>query len=91
MLKYAAATALALITTLTLAVSASVTPANARPLVCGNYGAAGLYCHCYRQCASDAIRRHVLTRFDDKKYQACLSNWVNWFEATRDRRLGHPQ
>jgi hypothetical protein len=68
---------------LVLTVSASLTPANARPLVCGNYGAAGLYCHCYRQCAGDAIRRHVLTRFDDKKYQACISTCVNASEASR--------
>jgi hypothetical protein len=92
--KYAALTALAiaLITMLALNVSASLTPANARGVCrCAQEMPRPASCQC--GCAWDAIRRHapLLTMFDDKKYQACLSNWVNWFEATRDRRLGHPQ
>jgi hypothetical protein len=45
---------------------------------------------CQCSCGVDAIRRRaaLMTLFDDKKYQECLSKWMNWFEATRDRRLG---
>jgi hypothetical protein len=70
---------------LVLAVSASVTPANAPALVCGNYGVAGIYCRCADQCWWDAIRRpvRVYPMFDDKNYQACLSKCVNAFEAAR--------
>jgi hypothetical protein len=54
--KYAALTALALITMLTPAVSASLTPAKAGPVAwpalddrrCGG----GIYCHCRLQCSS---------------------------------------
>jgi hypothetical protein len=89
MLKYAAATALAiaLITGLTLAVSAPLTPANA----------GGGRCPPYRfdheppgnkQCDLDAIRRGapLMRLFDDKKHQECESKWVNWFEASRATR-----
>ena len=86
--KYATATALPIalnITMLALAVSASLTPANARSIVCGNYGAAGIYCHCSKQCVRDAIRDHapVSRMFDDKKYQACEAKCVNAAEAAR--------
>jgi hypothetical protein len=86
--KCAAPAALAIalsITMLTLAVSASLTPANAGGGFCGNYGTQGIYCHCDRQCWADAFRRHapLMTVFDDKKLQACLSTCVNAAEAAR--------
>jgi hypothetical protein len=72
--KYAAATALALITMLTPAVSAGLCPSD------GPVGRT--YCRCLDQCVGDALRRHTLS-IDDKKYQACLSTCVNAAEAAR--------
>jgi hypothetical protein len=70
---------------LVLAVSASVTPANAGGGFCGNYGIQGIYCPCSGQCWADAFRRHVIsmTVFDDKQLQACLSKCVNAAQAAQ--------
>jgi hypothetical protein len=67
---------------LVVAVSASPTPVSSRGF-CGNYGVAGIYCHCIRQCDRDARHEPLLTRFDDKKYQACEAKCVNASEAAR--------
>jgi hypothetical protein len=87
--KYAAATALALITMLTLTVSASLTPANAGGGFCGNYGIQGIYCHCASHCWSDAGHEVAVTaagapwRAFEKKKQACVAKCVNAAEAAR--------
>jgi hypothetical protein len=98
--KYAALTALAIvlsITMLVLAISASLTPANARcpltpPVPASSLGMES-YCIC--RCWGDAWRRHASTETpttlwtmsDDKKLQACLSKCVNAFEASFHREI----
>jgi hypothetical protein len=90
--KYAAVTALTItlnITMLALAVSASLTPANAYQKLCGNEGPVGrIECPCARQCEIDARRRGFFDIYhanagEVKKYQACLSTCVNKADAAR--------
>jgi hypothetical protein len=86
---------------LTLALSASLTPANAALIkwCSGNPDTAifrraairhisvplALESYCLCQCGNEATHDHaaLLTRFDDKKLQACQSKCVNAFEASR--------
>jgi hypothetical protein len=100
MQKHAALTALAiaLITMLTLAVSASVTPANAG--VCprsadqatawahmfGVSPSLMLESYCFCRCYGDYVRRRINTETSTSngtKLQACQSKCVNTFEASR--------
>jgi hypothetical protein len=97
MRKYAAATALALITMLTLAVSASLTPANAAwaavwcadPTLLahrsGNSVPLAVEGCCLKQCSMEAWRliRHGQVQEAEKKSPACNAKCVNAFEATR--------
>jgi hypothetical protein len=83
MLKCAAATALAitLITMLALAVSASLTPANARGIFCASPQAA-------LKCGCQAIRDYAHAAAGTlpalkKKEQACEAKWGNALEASR--------
>jgi hypothetical protein len=96
--KYAAATALALTTMLALAVSASLTPANARVWPRSADQATGwahmfgvspslmLESYCFCRCYGDYVRRRINTETSTSngtKLQACQSKCVNTFEASR--------
>jgi hypothetical protein len=92
MRKYAALTALAiaLITMLALAVSASLTPANAAATYCGVYfhsGGSWPICLCLWRCSVDAgtttpLRPQGRPAIETKR-QACEATCVNASEATR--------
>jgi hypothetical protein len=79
---------------LVLAVSASMTPANAAHsgnAYCGNYGIQGIYCHCIRQCnrenpwamRHDLAMRSLSNRSVSERYVACTSTCVNAAEGAR--------
>jgi Spy/CpxP family protein refolding chaperone len=98
MRNYATATALALITMLTLAVSASLMPANATHVCARSADQATAWAHmfgvspslmlesfCMCQCQRDAMRRfHTETQTSNaEKSSACSAKCVNEFEARR--------
>jgi hypothetical protein len=92
--KYAAVTALAiaLITTLALAVSASLTPANAGAIWCGgryfHSGGSWPICLCLGRCRVDAGHDNAIAAAGarpaiETKRQACEAKCVNASEAAR--------
>jgi hypothetical protein len=72
---------------LALALSASLTPANARG-GCPADGPVGrIYCHCSRQCTvhNPSVATTPVYRpfYDDPKWQVCQAKCVNAAEAAR--------